>query len=295
MDDAPLVRVLHRVAGVSEELDLLAQPAPARPGVERLAVDELHRDEGLVAALGIARAGLVDLRDARMVEPAEDVRLLLEAPQQLPRRRAAADRLERDAPAREGLLGFVDDAHAAFADAAQDPVLAREHGRPRLGEAQVVRVHLARADARQRVEPAADGHRRRAARVRREHRLELARELGIRRAQLVEARRAERELEAHELLEALEHEPHALSARSRPLRLHPLGHASRSTIPGKLRVRQATSALAPARDRRRDGSDLTSALRGGQELRVGGLWSREAATLGRVETTRCARLSSARR
>jgi hypothetical protein len=74
------MRVLHGVAHARDELEALAggELAPARVVSELFPVDELHREEGLRAGARVGGAGLVDLRDARVLEEAEDLGLALE-------------------------------------------------------------------------------------------------------------------------------------------------------------------------------------------------------------------------
>ena len=67
---------------------------------------------------------LVDGGDGGMAEAGQGLHLPLEQAQAALVGEAAADHLERDAAARVLLLRLVDDAHAAFADAAQDPEAA---------------------------------------------------------------------------------------------------------------------------------------------------------------------------
>ena len=78
VDDAVLVRVLHSVADAGREVEAggRIEVAAAGVGVERYAVDELH---GEVGAAVVGHAGGVDLRDARVVQAAQDVRLPGEA------------------------------------------------------------------------------------------------------------------------------------------------------------------------------------------------------------------------
>ena len=95
--------------------------------VQGEAADELH---GEVRPALLRHAGLVDLCDARVVQPALELRLLGEALQERRRQEARADDLKGDRAARVVLLGLVDDAHAAFAQAAQDAVGADPGGEP---------------------------------------------------------------------------------------------------------------------------------------------------------------------
>src|SRR5690606_7902684 len=82
---------------------------------------ELHHEER-ERRIATVDAGLEDLRDARMLQPSERLRLAREAPQRVTAERAGTHRLQRDAPRRLELLGGVDDAHAAGPDLADDAV-----------------------------------------------------------------------------------------------------------------------------------------------------------------------------
>ena len=97
-----------------------AQRSPSQPLGERLAFEELHRDEQPAAVL----ADLVDLADVRMIDARRGARL---APQPLPRRLVAGERrhrLEGDGALEPLVARRVDDAHAAFAQLAHDRVAA---------------------------------------------------------------------------------------------------------------------------------------------------------------------------
>ena len=65
-----------------------------------LAADELHGEVRLRAEAGVGRAGFVDLRDARVLQPAERLRFLFEAAQQLRAGKSGLDDLQRDGAAR---------------------------------------------------------------------------------------------------------------------------------------------------------------------------------------------------
>src|SRR5215510_4731929 len=77
MDDALLVRGFERLGNLPCERQRLDErQRPARdPPIERLAVDELHDEE--VPHAGLFEA--VELRDMRMIERRESLRLALEA------------------------------------------------------------------------------------------------------------------------------------------------------------------------------------------------------------------------
>jgi hypothetical protein len=72
----------------------------------------------------------VDRHDVRVVQASGSLRLELKPPLLLrvDRGRERQD-LQRHAPAQGDLLGFVDDAHAAAADFADDPEIAQRAGR----------------------------------------------------------------------------------------------------------------------------------------------------------------------
>ncbi len=124
MDDAALVRVLDGVADVQQQTHATAHVETRIVGVahEIGTRDELHREVGLRSELAVDRARLVDLGDARVLEPREDVRLVLEALEVRGRHALVADELQRDATARPLLLGDVHDAHTASADPLADPI-----------------------------------------------------------------------------------------------------------------------------------------------------------------------------
>ncbi len=125
MDDALLVRVLHRVGDLGQDLQtvLRGQVVERRVLQDRPAADQLHREVGLRPGAGLEGARLVDLRDARVLQAPQHVRFVLEAREHLGRRHAGVDHLERHRAARAVLLGLVDDAHAALAELGEDPVL----------------------------------------------------------------------------------------------------------------------------------------------------------------------------
>ena len=78
VDDAPVVGVLHRVAHPRQQLQAAArvEAVPAGVLVQGHAADELHGEVGLAV---LAHAGLVDLGDAGVVQPAQDLGLVGEA------------------------------------------------------------------------------------------------------------------------------------------------------------------------------------------------------------------------
>ena len=132
MDDALLVRVGDRVADLLEDrktqLHLVRRQRSRRtlpePRGQRRAAHQLHREEVQTVLGG---AGLVERRDAGMPEMRERLRFALEELERLGGDvRSAADDLERDGTAGMLLLGFVDDAHAAFAELTHQAEVADE-------------------------------------------------------------------------------------------------------------------------------------------------------------------------
>jgi len=119
-----VVGVVQGVADPGDQLQPVARAEALRACLlqQRPAVDELHREERLAALAAILGARLVDAGDPRVLQLAEHLRLVAEAPQQPGRHHARADHLQRHAPPRLLLLGLVDDAHPALADDAHDGV-----------------------------------------------------------------------------------------------------------------------------------------------------------------------------
>lgn len=91
---------------------------------QRLAADVLHGEERLWAGRGAGRAGLENLRDSRMLELAEHVRLVLEPALKLGRQESRADDLQRDFAAWLLLLHQVDHAHVPFAELPHNRIAA---------------------------------------------------------------------------------------------------------------------------------------------------------------------------
>ena len=122
MDDALGVRRLERVRDLGAEVeqgrDL--EGALADPLAQRLALEQLHRDEVLPLVL----VDRVDRADAGVVEGRGGAGLALEAlerggvPGHLGRQE-----LERDVAAEGGVLGLVDDAHPTAAELRGDAVV----------------------------------------------------------------------------------------------------------------------------------------------------------------------------
>ena len=129
----------------------------ARVVGQRRAGDQLHHQMRWNGT--VARMKGVDLRDARMLQPAEHLGFVLEAPEDVGMAEAAAEHFDRDRASRPILLRRVHDAHAAGPERVQHQKAAE------------VRAGLQRAVDRRHVErrnPARDrGSPRRARRARR--------------------------------------------------------------------------------------------------------------------------------
>ena len=147
MDDAALVRVIDGLADSDEQAQaladlrrtgLVAAEVLPRPRDERLAEDQLHREEVLAV---VRAAGLVERRDVRVREAGQRLDLPAEHPEvlivdEVP----AAHDLEGDPAERVLLLGLVDDPHPALAERSEDakaadlvrkPCMIRSRGRAR--------------------------------------------------------------------------------------------------------------------------------------------------------------------
>ena len=111
-----LIAVRHQLGRVVR-VDAVGTLPVRQHALERGTVDVLHRDE--VVSVGLAER--VDLDDVRMSEPGRGGRLATEALDRL--RVAPADaeeHLQRHAAIERDLVGFVDDAHPAASDLADD-------------------------------------------------------------------------------------------------------------------------------------------------------------------------------
>ena len=97
-----------------------------QPRGERLAVEQLHRDEepaGVFADLeDLAGVGVADAGRGAGLAPEALAALLV----------GAGDRLQRDAAAEARVLGRVDDAHPALSELVEDAIAADPLGQPRL-------------------------------------------------------------------------------------------------------------------------------------------------------------------
>src|SRR5262249_44435517 len=145
------MRELHRIADASQQIESLAGWKASTFGIvgEHLAGDEFHREIGAArgyrldtsatgrsletglrfafARLGPLNgldAGFVNLCNAGMLELAKELSFMLEALQNLRRRKSRANHLQRDRAARVLLLRLENDSHAAFADFSQKAVFA---------------------------------------------------------------------------------------------------------------------------------------------------------------------------
>ena len=122
VDDALLVRVLHGLAHLDEELHPLPGVEPLPVGVvgDGHAADQLHHE---VRPPAFRHPRVVDAGDAGVVHEGEGLALGVEAGQHLLRLHAELDDLEGHPP-RDGLglLRVIDDAHAPLAQDLQEAV-----------------------------------------------------------------------------------------------------------------------------------------------------------------------------
>ena len=119
MGDAALVGRGDRVRELHPEAQDLArlETLAGDELVEGLALDVLHSEEALVLRLLDREQG----DDVGVVERGHDLGLALEPPQPLGLpRHGRRQELERDVALQPGVLGEVDDAHAALAQLLQD-------------------------------------------------------------------------------------------------------------------------------------------------------------------------------
>ena len=120
----------------NRSVEPLAKAEATAVGVvaQRRTADELHREVRLRAVAGVGRSRIVDLSDARMLQPAERLRFLCEAAQQLGAGQSRLDDLQRHRAAGLILLSLIDGAHAALTDQANDPVAADPGGQRPVGD-----------------------------------------------------------------------------------------------------------------------------------------------------------------
>jgi hypothetical protein len=122
MEDAFAVGSFEGVGELSADLDEAWERGwmASVEAIERLAVQQLHDEEGLAAGF----IDLVDGADAGMIEGRSDAGLAVEALEGGGvGSGVAGDELEGDVAAEAKVLGLVDDTHPARADAAQDFVM----------------------------------------------------------------------------------------------------------------------------------------------------------------------------
>ena len=115
------------------------QLTPRDVVVQRTAAHQLHREVRLDAVTRLGDARVVDLRDARVLQAAEDLGFVLEAAQMRRAGQPGTNHLQRDAAMGPILLRLVDDAHRAFADDAEDAIRADSLGKIAAGRAGQVR------------------------------------------------------------------------------------------------------------------------------------------------------------
>ena len=145
------VGVLHRLQHLLQQLHAAShvEPAFVAVGGDRLAFDVLERQVGLAI---VGQAGVVQPRDVRVGQAAEDVALALEALHQHAAPRMQQRQLERHAALQLaiGAFGQPDLAHAAAAQLVQQPVRADRCARRELGGA--LRAGGRRGELRQAVD-----------------------------------------------------------------------------------------------------------------------------------------------
>src|SRR5580704_16509241 len=124
--------VLHGGADDTKEPQAFAYGQMRAIPVNRYAVDEFHHD---VRNALLARPGVNDAGDVRMIEAREDAALVLETAQEELRAELAADRLDGDRTLVESVRthGAVNRAHAALAHLIDDPIGAQNPTHPAPG------------------------------------------------------------------------------------------------------------------------------------------------------------------
>src|SRR5579862_7884617 len=102
VNDAAQMRMMHRIADLGHQFQPLAGGEVMRldVAVQPLALDQLHRKERLESKCRGGRAGVVHLRDAWMLQTAEQGDLPMEAPHQIGPGEVRLDDFEGDSAAR---------------------------------------------------------------------------------------------------------------------------------------------------------------------------------------------------
>ena len=130
VDNALIVGVLHGVAHPRQKAHAGGEVEAVAAGVlvQRQPVDKLHREIRLAV---VGEAGLVDLRDAGVMQPAQDLGLVGEPLDDGGGRESATDDFEGDGAAWVILLRHVDGTHAALANDLQHLVMPQPPERVR--------------------------------------------------------------------------------------------------------------------------------------------------------------------
>ena len=144
MDHSSLVGVLHRIADLAKEGESMIEfgridrpSSSVEIAIQSLPADQFHGEE-VVAVVGAA--GLVDGADVRVLEPGQGLGLTLEhLDVVVVYEMTAADDLERDQSTRARLFGLVDNPHSAFAENAEDAIVADGLRRRRAARSRTVR------------------------------------------------------------------------------------------------------------------------------------------------------------
>lgn len=118
--------VVDGAADPREQAQVLCEGAVAalRVVLQRLPVDQLHREVGLGPAGGLVRARLVDARDALVMQSSQGLGLVAEAAQGVRGERPRPYDLERHLFVLVVPLGAVDDSHAPLAEHVEDAIRA---------------------------------------------------------------------------------------------------------------------------------------------------------------------------
>jgi hypothetical protein len=120
VNDALGVSVMNGLADADEKLETLAcrELGGADVFVEWLALHQLHREVRLRPGAGVGNTRFVHARDPRVLQPRQQVRLVIEAPLHRLAHHPRTDDLQRHAAVRVVLLGLVHRSHPA---APEDP------------------------------------------------------------------------------------------------------------------------------------------------------------------------------